>query len=138
MDAQTVNCATMLAQRLWPEAQTLTEEFSAALENPEFAVFLAYEQDTPIGFAQCQLRHDYVEGCVTSPVGYLEGLFVTEAFRGKSVAKALLDRCEVWARECGCTEFASDCELTNVQSIAFHKKMGFAEENRIVCFRKGL
>jgi aminoglycoside 6'-N-acetyltransferase I len=138
MDAMTVDAAAMLAQKLWPEAQTLTGEFSAALENPEFSVFLAYEQDTPIGFAQCQLRHDYVEGCETSPVGYLEGLFVAEAFRGTGVAKALLARCEAWARECGCAEFASDCELTNTQSIAFHKKVGFAEENRIVCFKKEL
>ena len=138
MDAQTVNAAAMLAQKLWPDAQTLVEEFTAALENSEFAVFLAYEQEMPIGFAQCQLRHDYVEGCKTSPVGYLEGLFTAEAFRGKGVAKALLAQCEVWARGCGCAEFASDCELTNAQSIAFHKKVGFAEENRIVCFKKEL
>lgn len=25
------------------------------------------------GVALCALRHDYVEGCETSPVGYLEG-----------------------------------------------------------------
>ncbi len=36
--------------------------------------FIKYEGDIPAGFAQCQLRHDYVEGTETSPVGYLEGI----------------------------------------------------------------
>lgn len=39
-------------------------------------------------------------------------------------------------RKQGCTEFASDCELDNEASLAFHLKMGFAEANRIICFTK--
>ena len=138
MDAAALSDAAALAKKLWTEAQSLREEFLAALDDPEFAVFLGYEDTVPMAFAQCQLRHDYVEGCETSPVGYLEGIFVEAAFRGKGAAKELLARCEEWAGERNCTEFASDCELTNIQSIAFHKKMGFAEENRIVCFKKEL
>ena len=130
--------AAALAQKLWPEAQTLEEEFFASLEDAGFAMFLAYEENAPVGFAQCQLRHDYVEGCSTSPVGYLEGIFVEPFFRGKGTAKVLLGCCEEWARAQDCTEFASDCELSNTQSIAFHKTVGFAEENRIVCFKKEL
>ena len=38
----------------------------------------------------------------------------------------------------GKTEFASDCELDNSGSLAFHLKMGFAEANRIICFHKTL
>ena len=138
MDAAALTDAAELAQKLWPEAQLLREEFSSLLKDAEFAVFLMYEQAKPVGFAQCQLRHDYVEGCETSPVGYLEGLFVEEAFRGKGMAKALLARCEAWAKAQGCAEFASDCELSNTQSIAFHESVGFTEENRIVCFKKEL
>ena len=86
------------------------------------------------GFAQCQLRHDYVEGTETSPVGYLEGIYVREADRGKGIARKLLSACEDWAREQGCTEFASDCELTNTESQEFHRAVGFEEANRIVAF----
>jgi aminoglycoside 6'-N-acetyltransferase I len=129
-----------LAIQMWTGhvLEDLTEAFRQLAMNDDAVCFIKSVDDKPIGFAQCQLRHDYVEGCETSPVGYLEGLFVAEAFRGTGVAKALLARCEAWARECGCAEFASDCELTNTQSIAFHKKVGFAEENRIVCFKKEL
>ena len=43
-----------------------------------------------------------------------------------------------WAKDKGCTEFASDCELTNEDSIRFHTALGFEEANRIMCFRKGI
>ena len=138
MDTDTVEVAAALAQKLWPDAETLGEEFAGALSDPEFAVFLAYEDGMPMGFAQCQLRRDYVEGCSTSPVGYLEGIYVEDMYRGRGAARALLAQCEVWAKALGCAEFASDCELTNTQSIAFHKSVGFSEENRIVCFKKEL
>ena len=91
-----------------------------------------------MGFAQCQLRHDYVEGTDSSPVGYLEGIYVASAYRHRGIAGVLLNACEVWAREKGCTEFASDCELNNLESLAFHKKLGFTEANRIICFTKKL
>ena len=41
-----------------------------------------------------------------------------------------------WAKEKGCREFASDCELTNTDSLKFHLSLGFQEANRIICFTK--
>ena len=49
-----------------------------------------------------------------------------------------MQACEDWAKENGCQEFASDCELENVDSLAMHLKLGFSEENRIICFTKKL
>ena len=43
-----------------------------------------------------------------------------------------------WAKERGCTEFASDCELDNAASLAFHLHAGFEEANRLICFAKRL
>ncbi|MCQ2771590.1 MAG: GNAT family N-acetyltransferase, partial [Clostridia bacterium] len=84
----------------------------------------------------CGLRHDYVEGCNTCPVGYLEGIVVDQDYRKKGIARILCKECEEWAKEHGCTEFASDCELSNDESLSFHLSIGFKEENRIICFRK--
>ena len=53
-------------------------------------------------------------------------------------ARALVGQCEQWAKSKGCREFASDCELTNQASLAFHLSLGFTEENRIICFKKNL
>ena len=42
------------------------------------------------------------------------------------------------AKEKGCSEFASDCELDNTNSFNFHMAMDFEEANRVICFRKEL
>lgn len=129
-----------LALELWPEhsAQDLTAEFIEILAKEDAAFFLAYEGGAPIGFSQCQLRHDYVEGARSSPVGYLEGIFVSGSYRRQGIAKQLLAACESWAKEKGCGEFASDCGLGNDESLRFHLSVGFEEAGRIICFTKQL
>ena len=125
---------------LWPDHSTeeMEEEFSALIANNDAAVFLAEGDGQAIGFAQCQLRHDYVEGCETSPVGFLEGVYVAAVYRRSGVARALLSACEEWARSVGCSEFASDCEIDNHDSLAWHLKNGFAEMGRTIWFAKKL
>lgn len=129
-----------LAVMLWPNhsINELINEFSEIMANGKAQFFLKYDNDMPIGFAQCQLRYDYVEGTSTSPVGYLEGIFVMKGYRNKGYAKELLAACEAWAKENGCHEFASDCEIDNIDSFHFHKAMNFTEANRIICFTKTL
>ena len=127
-----------LACRLWPDhpAEEMRSEMAQMITKQDTAFFLAYGKENAVGFAQCQLRHDYVEGTDSSPVGYLEGIYVAEGCRKQGIAKELLSACESWAKEKGCTEFASDCELDNVQSLQFHLNVGFEEVNRIICFAK--
>lgn len=127
-----------LACKLWPHHTTAEMEADLAdsFAKPDAVFFLAFEEETAIGFAQCQLRHDYVEGTESSPVGYLEGIYVEPSHRHQSVATKLLQACETWAKNQGCTEFASDCELTNTDSLRFHLGLGFLEANRIICFTK--
>lgn len=129
-----------LACQLWPDhtAPEMQDTFGGIMASPGAAFFLAYEEETAVGFAQCQLRTDYVEGTESSPVGYLEGIYVAEGFRKQGIAKGLLAACECWAKSRGCAEFASDCELTNTQSLQFHLNVGFEEANRIICFTKRL
>ena len=129
-----------LAMQMWPEQDPdgLAEEFRELLPDPDAVCFLRYTGSRPVAFAQCQLRHDYVEGTDSSPVGYLEGIFVSETYRRKGYAAELLAECEKWAKEKGCSEFASDCELDNADSLDFHLAAGFEEANRIICFRKKL
>ena len=138
--AQETHTAAQLAVQMWEDAtpEALEAEFAAQLQSGESTVLLALCDKQAVGFAQCGLRHDYVEGCDTSPVGYLEGVFVKEPHRRKGVARRLLAACEDWARGKGCREFASDCELENRDSLAFHMQNGFAEANRIICFCKKL
>lgn len=129
-----------LALLLWPEhaPDGLSLEMAKALCGPESAVFLAEADGKAVAFAQCALRHDYVEGTSTRPVGYLEGIYVLAPYRRAGVATRLTRACEAWAKGHKCAEFASDCLLHNTDSIAFHLGAGFTEANRLVCFVKKL
>ncbi|MEG2090881.1 aminoglycoside 6'-N-acetyltransferase, partial [Niameybacter sp.] len=102
------------------------------------SIFLCFDEEQTVGFAQCQLRQDYVEGTQTSPVGYLEGIYIKADYRKRGLAHRLLSACEEWAKLKGCSEFASDCELDNEDSLKFHLSTGFDEANRIICFNKKL
>ncbi len=129
-----------LAVMMWNShtADELEQDFSELLRNESSACFIKYCDGNAVGFAQCQLRTDYVEGTSTSPVGYLEGVFILEEFRRRGIASELVKICEQWVKEKGCTEFASDCELENSDSFMFHKALGFEEANRIICFKKSI
>lgn len=129
-----------LAIQMWEShsAAEMAEDLAEIMAKEDAQFFIKYEREIPVGFAQCQLRHDYVEGTESSPVGYLEGIFVRADYRHRGYAGELLRECEKWAREKGCREFASDCELVNEDSRRFHMAMGFSEANRIICFTKEL
>lgn len=133
-----VTCVAEMAVMMWSShsVEELTEEFQTMLENEECVIYIYCIDNMPVGFAQCGLRHDYVEGTESSPVGYLEGIFIKEEHRKKGYARDLIAECERWAKQKGCSEFASDCELDNGVSLAFHMNMGFTEANRIICFTK--
>lgn len=133
-----VICIAEMAIMMWDSnsVEELAEEFETVLDNEECTIYFYCIDHMSIGFAQCGLRHDYVEGTESSPVGYLEGIYIREGYRKRGYAKDLLAECEKWAKQKGCSEFASDCELDNSVSLDFHMNMGFTEANRIICFTK--
>ena len=132
---------TRLALELWPEC-AYEEEYRNAeklLGAEKDAVFLGKAPDGEcMAFILLSLRHEYVEGTNSAPVGYIEGIYVKPGYRRAGMAKRLVEFGEAWCREQGCVEMASDAEIGNVESQAFHEEMGFEEANRVVCYRKGL
>lgn len=133
-----INIITKLGILLYDEhtLEEIFEENKELLANENEAMFLAYNGDKAIGFSHCSLRNDYVEGTHGGTVGYLEGVYVLPEYRKKGVAKTLVGYCEKWIKGKGCKEFASDCQMNNDGSYAFHLKIGFKEVNRMICFTK--
>jgi len=124
----------------WPE-EGLIEEAAGwlATSDPNQRNLVARIDDgRVVGFAEAALRHDYVNGTSTSPVVFLEGIYVSPYHRGRGAAAALVEAIADWGRAQGCTEFASDALLDDVDSHAFHRAVGFAEQERVVCFSKPL
>ena len=90
-----------------------------------------------VGFAELGLR-SYADGCDSSPVAYLEGWWVDAEARRQGVGRALLAAGEAWAREQGYADLASDTPVANIVSQAAHSRLGFAEVERAVLYRKAL
>ena len=124
---------------VWPDApdEYLNFDMEDIFSSDQDMIFLASVENKPVGMIEARIR-DYGEGCETSPVGYIEGWFVQEEFRGKGIAGALTQAAENWAREKGCSEMASDTWLENETSIRAHLKMGYVEVERLVHFVKQL
>jgi aminoglycoside 6'-N-acetyltransferase I len=133
-----------MREALWPGHADHAAEIAAHFAHSDtgtreagHAVFLAGVEDRPCGFLELGLR-SYAEGCLASPVPYIEGWWVEPGHRRSGAGRALMAAAAAWARTRGYTELASDCELANTASAAAHAACGFDEVDRIVCFRKAL
>ena len=126
---------------LWPQAARadLEREAAGLLARPSAAAaFLLRDDATTIGFAEATVRVDYVNGCSTTPVAFLEGIYVQPEWRRRGAARLLCRAVEAWAGEQGCRGLASDTEIDNQTSQAMHEALGFAESERVVCYHKRL
>ena len=124
---------------LWPQPRDLQlgEMAAIAAEPRRYVAFVAYGHDRePVGFAEAALRTDYVNGAQSSPVAFLEGLYVAPRARRRGIGRALVGEVCRWARALGCSEVASDALLGNEASHAVHRALGFAETERVVFYRK--
>ena len=131
-----------MRQALWPsDAGEHAREIAAFFDGDRRTlaeVLLAVDDaGTAVGFAELSIR-PYAEGCSSDRVAYLEGWYVEPEARREGVGTALVAAAEEWARAQGCTEMGSDTEITNVGSAAAHRRVGFGEVERIICFRKAL
>lgn len=131
-----------LRRELWPQCtgpENLAE-IETMCSNPDrFGSFVAYDgAGQALGFVEASVRRDYVNGTYSSPVGFIEGLYVIPSARQQGVGRALVEAAEAWARANGCGEMASDALIENETSHAMHRALGFVETERVVYFRKGL
>jgi putative acetyltransferase len=113
------------------------EQFCASPER--FVQFIAVDDaGVAVGLAEASLRSDHVNGTASSPVAFLEGLYVVPEARRRGAARSLVENVERWARSVGCRELASDAQFENELSHTVHASLGFGETERVVYFRKEL
>ena len=125
-----------MREALWPDCEDSDNDSWLAREDA--ATIIAERPDGSLcGFVEVGSR-SYADGCLTSPVGYIEGWWVDADVRNRGVGRALLKAAEAWARARGYTEMASDALLDNLVSHAAHGRCGYEEVNRVVQFRKPL
>ena len=131
-----------MRQALWPEGASdhpfeIASYFAGRLRMP-LQVLLAFDgAGLPVGFVELSIR-PYAEGCDTDSVAYLEGWYVAPEARLQGVGRSLIQAAEQWAREEGCSEFASDALVDNEIGAAAHRALGFTEVVQVRCFKKSL
>jgi aminoglycoside 6'-N-acetyltransferase I len=127
-----------LCNELWPH-HSIDEMLSDFYKGEYQNEYLYYADDMPVAFMSLSIRNEYVEGRDDDkPVGYLEGIYVKPECRRQGIARALVQYAKLWSAERGCAMLASDCELSNADSRAFHNKMGFNEVSINIHFTQAL
>jgi len=127
-----------LSQALFPHSGPEEHEpdMRRFRERDDAAVFIAERPDGSVcGYVEVGAR-PYVDGCDTSPVGYIEAWYVDADMRRDGYGRALLQAAEQWARGRGYREMGSDALLDNTVSHQAHERSGYVEVDRVVQFRK--
>ena len=123
---------------LFPEL-SFGEAFAECEEwlNVRKEIGVLYRKDGKYaGFMNLSVRNDYVNGTETSPVAFVEAIYVLPEYRSQGIGREFMEYAENFARTRGIREIASDCFIDNILSEKFHKKCGFIEKERIICFAK--
>lgn len=143
--ANPADAETWLRMRhaLWPESSEAEHRaeiegyFAGRATEPQEVLLAEDDAGRPLGFAELSLR-PCAEGCLTSPVAYLEGWYVTPDARRRGVGRRLVAAAEDWGRHQGCRELASDTAAGNTVSAAAHRAAGLEDAGLVRCFRKSL
>lgn len=104
-----------------------------ALTNYGKVVFIDYENEIPVAYAQCTLAEEELV-----PIAYLEKISIKSNYQNKGIDKKLLNKCEAWAKDRGCTKFTASCSITDEKAMDLYKYSGFSEISKVAYFSKEL
>jgi len=140
-DKSNINDWARLSYGMYGDHHSLEELITSCqeflIDNKETGYL--YEVDGKfVGFINISIRNDYVNGTDSSPVAYVEVVYVLDEYRGRGIARSLMKVAEEFARANGCKQLASDCMTSNTASEKFHKDCGFEEAERVICFVKNV
>lgn len=129
-----------MAPKLWPHhsKDELAKEFERILSSHNEIGFICKKDDETLGFITMSLKFEHVHEATSTPVGYLEGIFVKEKYRKLGIAKKMYEAGEKWAKSKGCSQMGSDTWDWNKDSVLFHGKLGFKVAHPIVHFIKDI
>jgi len=107
----------------------------ARFEHGESVVFIAYEGEIALGFAQLYPSFSSVS---LARVFILNDLFVREAGRRKGVASELLDAAETYARALGAVRLSLVAAHANTVAQSMYEAKGWKRDQQFLAYHYAL
>lgn len=101
------------------------------LNNEESVVFMAFDDNNPIGFVQLYPSFSSVS---MKPTWVLNDLYVKETGRGKGFGEKLIRAAIAFAEEAGAKGVLLETAQDNVTAQRLYEKIGFAKESNYIYF----
>ena len=98
--------------------------FLGALASEDAALLVAEARSQIIGFAYAEIEHSS-DDCVEAPYASLELLGVDPRWRGKGIAKALIETVEDWARNKKMKVIQLAVAQENVSALKLYESLGY-------------
>ncbi len=90
--------------------------------HPACYIFLAYRDDSPVGFTICFLGFSTF---LARPLINIHDIFVDSSVRGLGIGAMLLERIEAKARELNCCRITLEVREDNHVARGLYRKVGF-------------
>jgi len=110
------------------------KEMKQIIESNDWFCYFLVDDNQIVGMAELSSRN-IVDGCLSSPVAYIEGLYLKKVYRGIGLGREAIKIIKEWCQEKGFTELGMDTELDNLGAQRFFRAVGLRETYRIVQFR---
>lgn len=103
--------------------------------DPDSVCLVAEEGRRLVGFIEMSIR-ERAQGCRDNRVAYVEGWYVEPGARRRGIGRALLRAAESWGKGKNCRVLGSDTVMGDADGSNARLACGFAEVERLICYRK--
>lgn len=112
-----------------------SEQIRHILSSDDAAIVVAESDGQLVGLAEVYLKRDDPHpATIAYTHGYLQSLMVTEAMRGQSVGRQLVEAAHRWAKEHGATEMRLSTWEHTAGPQTFYEGLGYRTLRRTLVF----
>jgi ribosomal protein S18 acetylase RimI-like enzyme len=105
-------------------AENLRRLIPGLQQHPTTLIFLAYEEQRPIGIAVCFIGFSTFAAL---PLVNIHDLAILPAYRGRGIGRRLLSEVERKARDLGCCKLTLEVQENNHRARGVYQSSGFEQ-----------
>ena len=125
--------ADLTTQLGYPSSTAELRARLAALDTRDGELIVAEDRDRVVGWV-----HVRTVVLLTGPHAEIDGLVVDEAFRGRGIGEALLERAEEWAADRGQARIFVRSNVIRERAHRFYERLGYERVKTSYAFSKHL